>query len=98
MVTLRTGTQNTWFLKNVATGRYLGVHGAVPLNDNFPDSIADGLARFDNVHIVGLEAQGPGWFIPPLPKLAPNAYKYVFSVSARRNLTLIVICTIESIT
>lgn len=98
MVTLRTGTQNTWFFKNVATGRYLGVQGDVPLDDNFPESIAAGFARFDNVHIVGLEAQDPGWFTPPLVQVSPDAYKYVFSISARRNLTLILICAIESIT
>lgn len=75
MATLQPDTQNSWFLRNVDTGLFLGVAGNVPANPVLEtDTDADLLARFDNSPIVGLNALN-AWFIPPLPALGELAYK-----------------------
>ena len=73
MATIQPGTQNSWFLRNVGTGLFLGVAGNVPANPVLDtETNADLLARFDNSPIVGLGAQN-AWFIPPLPAVGELA-------------------------
>jgi len=55
---IQPGTQNSWYLKNVGTGRFLGVEGNVPANPVLEAEVdADLLARFDKAHVVGLNDQ-----------------------------------------
>ncbi|KIJ99480.1 hypothetical protein K443DRAFT_624137 [Laccaria amethystina LaAM-08-1] len=58
VATIEPGTQNSWFLRNVGTGRSLGVAGNILAHLVLEtETNAENLARFDNARIVGLNAQ-----------------------------------------